>query len=102
MERREMHTKLRFENVKERGHLNDIGLDDLSIHIAPTWSIGHPGNVSFHSSFLILRESVGLLGRGISTTQGHHLHRINANIHALSGIRTHDPSVRADEYIFIP
>jgi hypothetical protein len=28
-----------------------------------------------------------------------HKHRINANIHALSGIRTHDPKIRADEDI---
>jgi hypothetical protein len=42
---------------------------------------------------------------GISPSQGRYLHsgqhkyRINAhtNIHALSGIRTHDPSVRANE-----
>jgi hypothetical protein len=36
---------------------------------------------------------------GISQSQGHYLykHRINTNIHALSGIRTHDPSVRASE-----
>jgi hypothetical protein len=48
-------------------------------------------------------ESLGLLGRSISPSQGRYLHteqhkhRINAhtNIHALSGIRTHDPSVRA-------
>jgi hypothetical protein len=51
-------------------------------------------------------RSVGLLGRGISPSQGLYLHteqykhRINAHntdIHALSGIRTHDPSVRASE-----
>jgi hypothetical protein len=49
-------------------------------------------------------QSVGLLGRGISPSQGHYLHtehkhRINkhTDIHALSGIRTHDPSVQARE-----
>jgi hypothetical protein len=49
-------------------------------------------------------QSVGLLGRGISPSQGHylyteHTHRINAHtdIHALCGIRTHDPSVQASE-----
>jgi hypothetical protein len=49
--------------------------------------------------FLNLRQSVGLLRRGISRTQGRYLHKhgINANIHALSGIRTLDPSVRAGE-----
>jgi hypothetical protein len=34
-------------------------------------------------------------GRYLHTEQ--HKHRINANIHASSGIRAHDPSVRADE-----
>jgi hypothetical protein len=51
-------------------------------------------------------QSVGLLRQGISPSQGLYLHteqhkpRINSNntdIHALSGIRTHDPSVRAGE-----
>jgi hypothetical protein len=51
-------------------------------------------------------QTVGLFGRVISPSQGRYLntgqhkHRINAytpNIHALSGIRTHDPSVRASE-----
>jgi hypothetical protein len=53
--------------------------------------------------FLNLRQSVGLLGRGNSPTQGRYLHRTNehritqTNIHAFSGIGTHDPSVRAGE-----
>jgi hypothetical protein len=46
------------------------------------------------------------LGRMMSPSQGRYLHtgqnkqRINAHtdIHALSGIQTHDPSVRASEY----
>jgi hypothetical protein len=51
-------------------------------------------------------QSVGLLGRGISLSQGlylhtiQHKHRINAHntdTHSLSGIRTHDPSVQANE-----
>jgi hypothetical protein len=51
-------------------------------------------------------QSVRFLGRGISPSQGfylhieQHKHRINADntdIHGLSGIRTHDPSVRASE-----
>jgi hypothetical protein len=60
-------------------------------------------------AFLVSRsciQSVGLLGRGISPLQGRYLHteqhrhRINAHntdIHVLSGIRTHDLSVRASE-----
>jgi hypothetical protein len=54
--------------------------------------------------FLILRQSVELPGRGsdrrkAATYRGQHKHRINANIHALSGIRTHHPSVGASEDI---
>jgi hypothetical protein len=39
----------------------------------PFWSIGHPWNALFHFSFLILRQSVWLLGRGISPSQGLYL-----------------------------
>jgi hypothetical protein len=51
-------------------------------------------------------QTVGLLGRVISPLQGHYLntgqHKHNKrihtpNIHALSGIRTHDPNVRGSE-----
>jgi hypothetical protein len=51
-------------------------------------------------------KSVGVLGRGISPSQGLYLHteqhkqRINSHntdIHALSGIRTHNPSIRESE-----
>jgi hypothetical protein len=56
-------------------------------------------------SLLIYTQSVGLLGWGISPSKGRYLHteqhrhRINAhrNIHASSGIRTYDPSVRVSE-----
>jgi hypothetical protein len=57
-------------------------------------------------SFVIFfTQSVGLLGRGISPSQGRHLHtrtttqRINehTDIHALNGIRTHDQTVRESE-----
>jgi hypothetical protein len=57
-------------------------------------------------SFVIsFTHSVGLLGRVISPSQGRYLYtgrhkqRINTHtdIHALSGIRIHDPSVRANE-----
>jgi hypothetical protein len=55
--------------------------------------------------FLIYTQSVGLIGRVISPSQGlflyigQHKHRINAytNIHTSSRIRTYDPSVRASE-----
>jgi hypothetical protein len=57
-----------------------------------------------HSPLCWYTQSVGLLGREISLSQGlyvyseQHKHRINAhNIHASNGIRTYDPSVWAGE-----
>jgi hypothetical protein len=59
--------------------------------------------IQFHNHF---SQTVVLLGRVISPSQGRYLHtaqhrhRINAhtpNFLALSGIRTHDPSVRASK-----
>jgi hypothetical protein len=47
-----------------------------------------------------LRHMVGLIERVISPSQGLYLHRTTQhrktrkNIHALSGIRTHDPSIQ--------
>jgi hypothetical protein len=41
----------------------------------PLWSMGHPWNASFHFSFLILKQTVGLLGRGISPSQSYYLRR---------------------------
>jgi hypothetical protein len=52
--------------------------------------------------FLNLRQSVVLLKRGIIPTQGRYLHKHRTkqtNIRTLSGIGTHDPSVRASEDI---
>jgi hypothetical protein len=43
--------------------------------VAPTRSTGHTWNALFHFSFLILRQSVGFLGRRISPSQGRYLHR---------------------------
>jgi hypothetical protein len=69
--------------------------------------LGHSGPrllIHFRNHF---SQTVGLLGRVISSSQGRclntgqHKHRINAhttpNTHALNGIRTHDPRVRASE-----
>jgi hypothetical protein len=70
---------------------------DLPAHSVP-WPL-----IQFRNHFT---QTVGLLGRVISPSQGRYLHtgqhkhRLNAhttNIHALSGIRTHDPSVRESE-----
>jgi hypothetical protein len=70
----------------------------LSI-LLPLWSIG------LVLSFMIILQTVGLLGRGISPSQdlylntGQHKHRINAhkNVHVLIGFRTHDLGFRASE-----
>jgi hypothetical protein len=68
-------------------------------------SIGHQWNVlRFTSVSWSFRQSVGLLGRVISPSQGlylnagQHKHRINTlNIHTRSGIRIHDHSFRTSE-----
>jgi hypothetical protein len=54
----------------------------LSLLLLPLWSIEHLWNTLFHCSFLILGQSVGVLGWGISPSQGLYLHkhRINADI----------------------
>jgi hypothetical protein len=70
-------------------------------YTALCWVLPLSHNVSF---VIFLTQTVGLLGRVISPSQGRYLnkgqhkHTINGhNIHSLSGIRTHDPSVRASE-----
>jgi hypothetical protein len=55
------------------------------------------GRLTYSRFLELYRHMVGLLGRVISPSQGLYLHRITqqrktrTNIHALSGIRTHDP-----------
>jgi hypothetical protein len=49
-------------------------------------------------SLLIYTQLVGLLGLGISPSKGRYLHtegNKHTNIYTFSGIRTHDPSIRA-------
>jgi hypothetical protein len=61
------------------------------------------------TSVIFFTQTVGLLGWVISPSQGRYLHteqhkhRINAHtdIHALSGIRNHDPRVQASEDTFM-
>jgi hypothetical protein len=56
------------------------------------------GRLTYRRFLELFRQTVGLLGRVISPSQGLYLHRTTqhrktrTNIHALSGIRTHDPS----------
>jgi hypothetical protein len=67
---------------------------------------GPPWNSLFHFGFLGLRQSIGLLGRVISSSRRLYLHtntRTRAHTHThtkqpgVSGIRTHDPGFRASE-----
>jgi hypothetical protein len=61
-------------------------------------SLTHLGRLTYRRFLELFRHMVGLLGRVVSPSQGLYLHRITqhrktrTNIHALSGIRTHDPS----------
>jgi hypothetical protein len=48
----------------------------------------------FSSFVIFFTQSLALLGRWVRPSQGCYLH---TDIHALSWIRTHDPSVRASE-----
>jgi hypothetical protein len=56
------------------------------------------GRLTYRRLLELFRHTVGLLGRVISPSQGLSLRRTTqhrktrTNIHALSGIRTHDPS----------
>jgi hypothetical protein len=56
------------------------------------------GRLTYRRLLELFRHMVGLLGRVISPSQGLYLHRTTqhrktrTNIHALSGIRAHDPS----------
>jgi hypothetical protein len=59
-------------------HTHTLSLSlSLSLLLLPLWSRGHPQNALFHFGFLIVRQLVGLLGRGISPSQGRHLHKQN-------------------------
>jgi hypothetical protein len=85
----------------------DINRGILLIHLAK-WPPPPPsvavqslkdfGRLTYRRCLELLRHMVGLLGRVIGSSQGLYLHRTTqhrktrTNIHALSGIRTHDPS----------
>jgi hypothetical protein len=79
------------------------GLHKLFLYlfpVAPIWSIKHPKNSLFHFSFLILRESVGLLGGGSASRKdatNTNTEQMQTYNHSLGGIRTHDTSAQASE-----
>jgi hypothetical protein len=65
-----------------------------------------PWNFPFHFGLLDLRHSVRLLGRVISSSprplpvhkhRKTHIHTRTLNIHALTGIRNHDPGFQTSE-----
>jgi hypothetical protein len=65
-------------------------ISDCSVYLSlfflllPLWSTGRPWNALFHFSFLILRQSIGLLGWVSSPSQDRyltHTHRINTHRH---------------------
>jgi hypothetical protein len=95
--------------VRRRPSSQDIKLRNEALHnlhYSPN-IIFFSGSTDLHWTFTashvggfleLFRHMVGLLGRVISPSQGLYLHRTTqhkktrTNIHALSGIRTHDSS----------
>jgi hypothetical protein len=92
---------LKMTTLTEAWWLFSIYLHSCCSHLEHRTSVKR--FVSFQ--FLNPTQSVGLLGRWISPSQGCYLRRTTQtqnkcrHIHALSGIQTHDPSVRAGEDI---
>jgi hypothetical protein len=82
-----------YVRERERERERDFGLGSLAFSDSELnfWNLSVFGHL------------VGLFGRGISLLQVHYLHRTaqykktRTYIHGASGIRTHDPSVRAIE-----
>jgi hypothetical protein len=77
----------------------------FSLALQPNSGLGRLQEISVSLQLLDLGQSVGLLGRFISSSQGLYLytntedaHKSQAlNIHAVSGIRTHGPGACASE-----
>jgi hypothetical protein len=100
---------LNYETVEQIGTFKYLGYSKKVISLVVlirhliAFYIPFLGLGPFFSSLILY--TVGLTGRGNSPSQDlclhrEHKHRINAHntdIHALSGIRTHDPSVLASE-----
>jgi hypothetical protein len=73
-----MVTQLKWCSLSQYSKFRVVGIYTHFIHSYSCfflWSLGHHWNASFHFSFLIFRQSVGLLGRVIRLSQGHYLHR---------------------------
>jgi hypothetical protein len=73
-------------------------LPSLDFFSVALQSLKDVGLLTYRKFLELFRHMVGLLGRVISPSQSLYLHRTTqhretrTNIHALSGIRTHDPS----------
>jgi hypothetical protein len=95
--------KIGVTNMSQDRHYNVCIQPKQHLHQRLYNSLLDPG--FFFSFIIIFTQPVGLLGRGISSSQSHYLHtgqhkhRINTHrdIHGLSGIRTHDPRFRVSE-----
>jgi hypothetical protein len=80
-------------------HTNYVLLEIVPIFFSVALqSLKDLGRLTYRRFLELFTQMVGLLGRVISPSQGLYLHRTTqhrktrTNIHALSGIRTHDPS----------
>jgi hypothetical protein len=79
----------------------------LSIYLSIHGSTVHLLDIGRFSASWSFIQPVGLLGRGINPSQGRYVdtqdstnkEQIHTDIHASTGIRTHDPSVRGGEDI---
>jgi hypothetical protein len=74
------------------------GYVEVALFSVALQSLKDLGYLKYKRFLELFRHMIGLLGRVISPSQGLYLHRTTqhrktrTNIHALSGIRTHDPS----------
>jgi hypothetical protein len=83
------------EILGEEHKLRSFAFIHSSVALQPY--VGSWPLLQFHNLFT---QTVGLLGQVISPSQGRYLYAYT-DIHASSGIRTHDPSVQAREGVHI-
>jgi hypothetical protein len=93
-------THLKPNLVFKHSVLTSRKTQPITIFFSPValQSLKDLGRLTYRRFLDLFRQMVGLLGRVISPSQGLYLHRTTqyretrTNIHALTGIRTHDPS----------
>jgi hypothetical protein len=87
------------EELKDTKHEYDSKESTVISYFVAPQSLKDLGLFSYGRFLELFRHMVGLLGRVMNPSQGLYLHRTaqhrktRVNKHALSGIRTHDPSV---------